>query len=543
MRIGSFATAWCLAFAVFACGGNDGSSTTVFVDSAAEPGGDGSQGRPFQTVGEAFEVAADYETIAIAPGTYGVPEDWEFESSAVIQGSLGDDTVLEAESGADARIAWTAPGELIALRELSLASGMTFSDGSFEAQNLTAGGGVTGPALALDDVEAELFAVDIDGVVEDPDQAGTGDGVVVTGGALLWRGGSSTNADDRALVISGAVATLEDLALDSRARGSLTADGGAEVDGVRISIETVRVGVFTSGSTLSLDDSDVSGAATAGLLTGPESDVTVTNSTFSDCPQGHVSVLGSNTSLVLSDNELRSAAEAPCITVSSATGGATVTGNLVDGCNGTGISLLQMASATVSDNQVSNITLDVLFGTVADGISAIDSTATFSGNQISGTAGNGIAAIRSQLTASNNTITGPGGAGISLVDPGPAQSTITNNTITGAFGVGIIALGAAAHLEGNDISATGLNPADSFGDGIAFADGADLEVIGNTTTNNARNGIVFLDGAAGEVTGNTASGNAQFGVLELCTGATNSVTVGANTLTGNTAGDMNLCSM
>jgi hypothetical protein len=46
---------------------------TIYVDRSAEPGGDGSQKRPYRTLGEAMAAnrTGKAETYMIAPGSYG----------------------------------------------------------------------------------------------------------------------------------------------------------------------------------------------------------------------------------------------------------------------------------------------------------------------------------------------------------------------------------------------------------------------------------------------------------------------------------------
>jgi parallel beta-helix repeat protein len=118
---------------------------------------------------------------------------------------------------------------------------------------------------------------------------------------------------------------------------------------------------------------------------------------------------------------------------------------------------------------------------------------------------------------------------------------VSNNVIHQATGAGVLLLGFDAQVLTNEVTGTRFEPADSFGDGIAFGQGATVTVTGNTLTANERNGIVFLDGAGGEISGNEATGNAGWGILEFCTGAPSDVVVGDNVLDGNTLGTVSLC--
>lgn len=526
---------------LLACGSDAGE--VIFVDAAAPPGGDGSRDHPYQSIAEALADGGDHSIVAIAAGDYPVPATFDFERSLRFQGSIDAATTLLTEGDPTAAFDWGAgAGVELSLFDLGLASPMRLSGGSLEVQNV-ASSGATGPAIHLIDADVELFDLEISGVVEIEGGGETGDGLLLEGGTALWRGGGTTDIPDRAVIVRGGTATLEDLTLTSANRGAITADNGGAAEAIDVAVSGGRIGAFVSSASLTLTGATVSGASTSGVLTGPESTLVVTGSTFADNPQGHVAALGEGTSVDINQSTFRGVIDAACISVSTTVGGAVVIAdNQISGCAGTGVSLIDLEAATVSGNQISDIGPDPLFPDLAEGLTAIDTVADVTGNTISDAGGNAISGIRAVLTASNNVIDNTGAPAISLIDPGTAASTVTGNQITAATGAGVLVINAAATVESNTIASTAIS-SDNLGDGIAFAGGADVEVIDNTTTGNATNGIVFLDGALGSISGNTASGNAQFGILELCNGAANSVTVGANTLSNNGSGDQSLCSM
>lgn len=522
-----------------ACG--SGGGDVVFVDVSAAPGGDGSRDHPYQTVAEALADGGDFSIVAIAGGDYPVPATHDFDRSLRLQGSTAAATVLITEGDPAARFDWSASaGVDVALFDLSLASPFRFSGGALEVQNVgSAGAG--GPALHLVDTDARLFDLEVSGVVE-IEGTETGDGVLLEGGTALWRGGGTSAIPDRAVIVRGGSATLEAVTLASARRGSITADMGGAAEAIDAAINGGSIGAFASGASLSISGGLVSGAATAGVLTGPGSTVVISGASFAGNPQGHLAALGAGTSVRIEHSDFSGAIDAACISVSTTAGAEVVIDdNQIRGCAGTGISLIDLESATVSNNRISAIGPDPLFPDLAEGITAIDVTAAITDNTIGDTGGNAISGIRAALTATGNVIDGTGAPAISLIDPGTAPSLVSGNQINAATGAGVLVIAATATVESNTISGTAIS-SDNLGDGVAFAGGATVDVLDNTTTGNATNGVVFFDGAAGSVSGNTASGNGQFGILELCNGAANSVAVGTNNLSANGSGDQSLCS-
>lgn len=537
MSIRFLAPLW-LAWCAVACGGEAEQPSVVYVDAAAASGGNGSAERPFQTLREALEVAWPLEMVVVAGGDYGAPDSFGFATPLVIQGSTEAVTRIGAET-AGGRLTWQGAGALV-VRNLDLIAPLDLSTGSLELQEVGLGE-VSGPALSLSGVDARLFDVALTEVIESDGEPGSGDGISVTGGSLEWHRGSAS-APDRALLIEGATAELEDLVMTGGDRAPLTVFDGAAVTATGLTVTDTGIAIYARNASLDLDGVEVARAATAGLMVSAGGDVSVTGSSFSDCPQGHVSVMGEDAAIEITDSSFHNATGAGCLFISQTTGQVTFTGNLIDSCAGSGISLAYLTGAVVEDNELWNILPDPIFPDIADAISLIDSQARLAGNYLHDADGAGIALLRSTAEISGNQIGPTGSTAVSIVDPGSDRTAVTDNQISDAVGVGVLVLNSEADISGNEISATAYSAGDGFGDGVAFGQGADVVATGNSSDDNARNGYVFLDGATGSISDNRATGNGQYGILEFCSGDPNEVAVGTNTLTGNTLGEQSLCS-
>jgi len=512
--------------------------TTVYVDGAAPAGGDGSAEHPFRTVREALEVDRAYDTISIAPGAYPVPSPWTVAAPLQVVGAGAEATTLDVEPGS-ATIDWTSTTG-VTFTALGFTAPLRFTEGQLD---LTGVGfvGTVGPSLAVDGATTRLQDVTVEQVVEVAGQAGSGDGVAVTGGSFEWTGGATADVPDRGLVLMGATAAVTNLSLASVARAPLTVSDGATVTAQGITIDEVNVGVFVDEASLELSETAISGAATAGLLASPGSETTVTDSTFSDCPEGHVALIGFGASLTLERNTFSNAANNVCVSAAQTDGTVVIRDNDIDGCAGGGITLSDLTGAVVTGNEVQNIAPDPIFQEIADGISLLDGEATIADNTVHHTDGYGISLIRGAGTISDNLVGPTDAVGISIVEAGAARPQLSGNTIDRAQGAGVMVLEAGADITDNTIQDTVFLGSEGLGDGIAFGLNADVLATGNIISDNGANGIVFLDGVTGELTGNTLTGNNLYGIKEHCTGE-NQVTIGANTFSGNGLGETDLCS-
>jgi parallel beta-helix repeat protein len=534
---------------VAGCGGENDTlpppaGHVLYVDAAAPPGGNGSSAHPFRTVGEAFAAAGpEVDTVMIAGGTYPVPVSHGFDHTLALVGTAsGQATVLMSDEGVvplDWRVESDAADATVGLQHLELLSPLGFTNGALALDDVSLFQ-VAAPAIALKDAAATFADVTVSEVTAS--DATGGDGVSVAGGTFSWAGGAATGVPDRALVLGGGVqATIAGLTLGSADRAPLTVMEKSTAAASTIVIADVRLGVFVDDASLTLAESTVSRASEFGLLGGSAAAVVVTDSTFTDCPQGHVAVLGAGSSLTAERNHLSGAAQSTCLSVDQTEGVIVLRDNVIESCAGSGISLSMVQGAVIEGNEIRDIELDPIFQEIADGITLLDADVTANGNLIEKTAGYGISVIRTSGTIYGNTIGPVDGVGIAVTEQAPKRPLVKGNTITKAKAAGILVAEAEADLDANTVQKTVLVPAEGMGDGIVFGGGADVLITNNVLTSNQSSGILFFDGATGSIHDNEATGNTLYGIREFCDGAPSNVTIGDNTLDGNGKGPTSLC--
>ncbi len=510
---------------------------TIFVDETAAPGGDGSEEKPLTSVGEALTVVPENGLIYVAAGTYRVPNEWMFATPVRIFGALEAPTVFLADSGET--LSWqSSENHQLTIRDIAFQSAFHVRSTTLELRNVSVTG--IGPALSLIDADASMLQVDIrvSRAADSGDYAD--DAFLVQDSTLEWTEGRALDAPDRGIIIDGSAVSLTAVALSSGARAAVHLVANSELTASDLNIEDAGLGVFVQNSSLLLSESEIRRTEQTSILGGTESVIRVEDTLFEDSPGGSVATSLNATSLSLRGNTFRRAVADNCITASA--GSLLAEDNEIDTCAGSGISALGV-DVEIRDNRIENILPDLLIGIVATGVSVTDATGTIESNTIKDTMDNGISVVDSVIVVDSNTIGPVNGSGISYVDGPATMSRFSNNMITEATGAGIIVLNASVDIEGNTIADTKLSSETSFGDGIVFGSAANVTVIGNGITGSVRSGVLFFDGALGVVRDNSASSNGQYGISELCIGDANQVVVGPNTLTGNSAGAAQLCTM
>jgi hypothetical protein len=519
-----------------ACGDDaSDSGDSVYVDLSASAGGDGTQDRPFLTVREGLDAVSPGGLVIVAPGRYEVPASHTFESDINILGSIQAPTQFEAAAD-EGRIRWqTSAGAKLFLRDLSFESALELSGGDAELLTISMRG--IGPVLSLEDTNANATEL-----VLEMESEGSGDDagvmVVVRNSTMVWDQGSAVGAADRALVSESSTLELSGLALSGARRGSMQILDSSDVTASDLTLQDTSMAGFVLNSTLTLSSSQISRTLQPALLIGSGGSATVNDSNFEDCAPGFVAASVGSLDLVLERNQFIGSENDNCVTASSTS--FVARDNLIDTCAGAGILVLGVQDIELRNNTIQDIHFDKLIGITASGIALNGVTGLVSANTIKDTLNAGISISNSVINIDANNIGPIGGAGVSYVDGPAAASIVNNNVISDAVGAGIIALGSTVNMAGNIVSRTKVS-VDGFGDGIVFGSSAIVNATANILTDNLHNGILFLNGATGTVMGNTATGNAEFGVREICVGDANVVTVGTNTLSGNTLGDQTLC--
>lgn len=578
----------------------------LWVAEGAAAGGDGTVEHPLPTVAAALEVVDPDCTVHLAKGLYRLPSRITPQGTLRIEGTAQMYTIIEGpEAGAGAWVDGRGALELeratlrahldlhlprVQLRHLSLRgldAGLRIGPGeTLDVGELTAAGsagvhidsvkqvtvagarfegpqarlrlvdirealldelsftGVAGPALVLQEVGATLAGLILRDIGDNPDDAELGgDGLVVKGGGLDLQRVELEGVSDRGLVFDGAVATVSGVAASDAGRGLLMVLAGSEVHVRESTFADAGVLLYANGAKLQVDDCALSRGSTAGLLGGQGAIVQVSDSSFTDCPQGHISLLGAGSAGTFERNVFREAAAASCVSVSHTAGPLRVRDNTVQGCAGGGIDAMQVVDLEITGNELSDIRFDVLFGTVANAISLIDARGRVASNDILDSLGTGISTLRAVAQIESNRIGPVDSSGISVVDPSPEPTVVANNTIVRAVGTGVVVLNTLAEVRDNHIEGTLRDPSAGLGDGIAFGMGGDVLITGNSCEGSVFNGIIFMDGAHGAVRGNHLQGNGMYGVMEFCMAglAANEVEVSDNTFEGNRLGEVERC--
>jgi len=578
----------------------------LWVAEGAPAGGDGAPSRPLPTLAAALQLVEADCTLHLAKGLYRLPSRVAAPGRLIIEGASRAHTLLAGrEAGAGAWFEGMGALELrrltlqayldVQLRSVQIAqlslggpdSGLRISgaDG-LQVQSLSVAGGgglhvesvkqlslsaasftgpaarlrlvdvssaelselsftdVSGPALVLEQTRASLDGLLIERVADDPaDAALGGDGVVVQGGGLALANAEIRQVADRGLVFDGAEGTVTALNASGSGRGLIMTLGGSQVHVQQSTLEDSGVLLYVSAAELVVDGSELRRGTTAGLLGGQGAVVRIVDSTFEDCPQGHISLLGEGSAGTIERCTFRNAAQATCLSFSNTAGELRVLDNTIQACAGGGVDALRVADLQVRGNAISDIRFDVLFGTVANGISFIDSMGSAADNDIFDSLGTGVSTLRSVILIESNRIGPVDSSGISVVDPSPEPTVVSQNTITAATGTGVVVLATLAEVRSNRIEDTVRDASSGLGDGVAFGMGGDVVVADNTCVGNIFNGVIFMDGARGQVQGNHLQDNGMFGVMEFCMQglAPNEVTVSGNTFEGNRLGEVERC--
>jgi hypothetical protein len=286
------------------------SDNIVFVDATAQSGGTGAETRPFQSMAEALDTEA--LVIAVAAGSYDVPTEFTFLSRRRIVG-VGAETIFTASGP----VTWTAARGLeltgmmwtpaLTIKGDLAAESVAWSDGllingiaisRLEACALTGRGlrvtggpqlgarglsikDVSGTAMRLEVVAAEIIDLAIDGTVADSE--GSGDGLDVVGGQITVVGADIRNVELRGVTSMAAVLDLRDVVVSKASAGIWIAGEESTLNGCSVS-DTQRTGILLVGApgrgVFTVRNTTVRAANLAGLQV-QNADAVVTKSEFS----------------------------------------------------------------------------------------------------------------------------------------------------------------------------------------------------------------------------------------------------------------------
>ncbi len=577
----------------------------VFVDAAAAPGGDGTLTRPYVSLAEGLVAVAGGGELVVAEGRYAMPGRVTLADTVRIRGAGAGLTVLAAgvevgiEAGSlrlndldleldavvDADALRMASVDVLADAKLTLraVSSLEIEVGRFEdADTLTIEGGASvvlrdtvwagGRGARIRDV-AQLAAdglsfADIGGValwIERTDGTLTSsavqdvwaradeyplDGVCIQidrGSKQLDRV-SAVRCERRGMAFANGEASLTDVTIAGGGLTGLSVQIGAVVSAERLNAVDTNTLVFVNGAQATLDAPRLELARSTGILASDGAALVVRDAFMSECPDGHISVLGEGTSLTLLDSVLQDTTTASCVQIADTRAAQRIENNTIVRCAGAGVGVLEADDVSLLGNEIAGVRPDPLLPELADGVQLVDARVILRGNHIHDNDGAGVSGARSTGTLEGNRILDCGDAGIRLVDPFVGQdvdspSIVADNVIQRTRGVGVFAFTTFAEVRSNRIVDVQWVPADGLGEGVLFGTGGFVSVVDNDIQGSGGNGVLFVDGAVGQVVGNFVSGSGMAGIRELCADglADNDVVVGDNVIEASTTADIELC--
>ncbi len=538
------------ALLLVACPDPPPDTQTLYVDSEASAGGDGSEAKPYATLTEAITAAAALEDprVLVAPGTYPESIAWAVqtvtvaghEGTPVVGDGVSPAFVVEAGATVELRgmtlAGVSSTGSTLTLADVTLSGLPLTADGSdVELEDvdsvglvpaLTGGslwarglsvGGVAGDALQLTDVEAIVSDLSVSAVTAT--ETSLGIGVNSVRGRLYLQDATFADIADRGLRVEAGVAEVHDssfvgigltsIAFSQDAKGVPSAGIVTGCDFTDNSTD-----VMVSGSDAIVRENHFVGSTTFAVSCSDRGSVQVDRNHFEDIVGSAVTMIGPFASNV-TDNVIDGAGDGG-ISVQWSEGQVVVAWNEINAAHFTGISFSGVYDSIVAWNTITETKLDLWFGTNAEAISLIDASGAVHGNVITDGEGIGIDAHRMDGTITENTITNCAGGGIRVDGSGYEPPLwLSGNVASQNIGFGVIAMDADVLIEDNEFLHNDYGM-DGFGDGIALMSDTDAEVRNNLCQGNQANGIVAIDDVRGVIEDNQIVDNDVYGIWVHC---------------------------
>lgn len=570
-------------------GADIGEPDAIYVNENAQPDGDGSAVAPFQTLDEAMAAVDGTPRFILAPGAYEITSPRDFESVR-LEGAGPDATeiaglsnlnvidelaidsatattpdVLSADAllltGVDVVGDTTVGASEVVLDGVQVVNAhLELSAENLSIVNLDAEGATLslravsatvreldveltdGPALTITgpgdwDIE-DLGLADIGQELDEPD-GDAGVCLVIDGASVDITSLDAVRCAWRGIAIRNeSVVTITDSVVAGAGNTAVSTQSGSDLTIVDMEVSDASVLLFTNEASLTVQAVIAQRSRNSAVLTGANASVTITESTFLDSPNGHISILGPDTEAVIQRNLLDGTDFESCFAASSTNSVVDFTGNTVRNCAGAAVTLGSGSSFIVSDNEISNVFAVEPFPDLAEGVSAVRAGVDIRGNVIRDVAGAGVALLNAWGEVTDNQIADTGDAGIRTVERGDGNVTVRGNDVARATGVGIAAFTVDITIDDNRVDETQVSFADGLGEGVLLATDVTATVTGNEIRGSGYNGIRFVDGVTGTIEGNTIGGSGLNDIREDC-GAfePNDVTIGEN----NLEGDVSVC--
>lgn len=334
-----------------------------------------------------------------------------------------------------------------------------------------------GTAVQLFKTRATGRGLKISGVVAQGGQGG--DGVAIVRSALTWRGGHVLGAEDRALAVKfRSEAEVDEVSLESKGRAAFYADVDSKVSVRRSSVRGgLTCVLISSGAALTLKNVEVGPCLKQGVVLRDRASGVVKGLRAKDCPGGHVSVLGQRVRLDMSGSRL-SGAQDICVLISASDGPVRVYDNEISACKASGVAVLRGRDVKLSRNTVESVSAGLTVKSMANGVSLVDSEAVVEGNVIQGMEGLGVSILRSEGRVVDNEIRRTGSSGINLVGLASADAHIElrGNTVEDTGGPGVMAaMDVNATIKGNTF-------VKNFGGGVRIMPGVGEVVVEDNQT-------------------------------------------------------------
>jgi hypothetical protein len=322
------------------------------------------------------------------------------------------------------------------------------------------------------------------------------------------------------------------------------AEGGASLDRGTLTHSTFTDNgrdVYVRQSSAVVANNTMTRSRQGSILVSTKATVSISDNTMTELGEGAITLLQAGESTI-SANEVRLAADS-CIKISTSHTPIAIVDNVLESCASSAIHLADVTNVEVRGNAIDKVTLDPMFGVLAEGISATNADVTIEGNEITAALGLGISVAQTSGTIRGNDLRSCGMGGIMVTDKTTPRLAVTGNRVENNTGVGIIALGADLDITENRFASTTLGSS-GFGDGIALVDGTVAKVSGNTCSGNRTNGLVIMEGVVATVDANEFSNNGGYGIRIYCGSAgvaPSQVDIGENVYSGNENGEVASC--
>ena len=403
----------------------DAAPAVLFVRQGAAPQlehADGSEARPFPSIGAALAAAPAGALLRIDEGIY--RENLVLTRRVVLLGRGAGRTRIVAADARTPSLEVRPAAEHVEIHGLSIEEAATcasFTGGKHKLRNFELRNCIEA-ALVGRGAQLELVAGSITAISGGRD----GRGVDLQGGSLTARAVVFREAGRRAIVLNGAGGVLEDLEVHGSSLSALQATGGADAQVLR-GIYEGRNGaaLYAGGSRLRVEGARVRRGEYA-ILGFKGAEVIVVGGELTDYSVAGVALVNAHGSVEKVTISRGGTDAAISITRADGMKPVLLADNRISHPGTMGVHVTESA-VTVRGNTITGARLDAE-SDMGDAVFAVDSRLVIEQNVMRANAGSGVAALRSQVRLTGNGFFGNGRAGLLLLDS--SRGSATGNTFT-----------------------------------------------------------------------------------------------------------------